>query len=443
MLPLGPAELDQQQGGNQGNQTILYITKGGGGTETFRPSFSYFGLRYASLSGLPEGFTPTNTTLTSLRVNTRVVRTGHVSFNASVNVLNKLQTAIVYTLQSTIHSHPEDCPQRERHGWSGDAQLSSAGTSLNFDMESFYTNWLRTIADAQRLGRNAAAAAPDDTLPELPWFGVDSSANMRAHYAPTGNVSGAIPDLAPFGGWPGNFPSDPIYATAIVMVPWEAWKRTGRVSLIEAHYQNAQGVLEFLDHNAANASWPLYTQSGSADWLCCTVLPHCGDESGALGKCNVGCLPASTAAYVHVLTTARLLDMARVLNQTTDVKHYQSRLDYLGAAYHQRFFVPALGRYTEEGSSKNIQSHQVFPLYLNLVPPEHESSVVAALVSDLNATGGHVNSGLAGTRFLLETLVRYGHAALALSVATNPSCPGWAYMIEKLPGEPSPHSHGW
>jgi hypothetical protein len=159
------------------------------------------------------------------------------------------------------------------------------------------------------------------------------------------------------------------------------------------------------------------------------VLPHCGDESGGLGTCNVGCLHGSTAAFVHVLATARLLDMARMLNQSADAEHFRSRVAYLGAAYHQRFFVPALGRYTEEGSSENIQSHQVFPLYLSCVPPEHESSVVAALVSNLNATGGHNNCGLAGSRFLLETLVRYGHAALALSVAMNPSCPGWAYRL--------------
>ena len=52
-------QLDRDQGvdkgGNQGNQTTLHITHGGsgGGTETFTPSLSYQGFRYASLSGLP------------------------------------------------------------------------------------------------------------------------------------------------------------------------------------------------------------------------------------------------------------------------------------------------------------------------------------------------------------------------------------------------------
>ena len=55
---------------------------------------------------------PTAETLTSLRVGTRVESTGKLQFNASVDVLNKIQNAVRYTQMSNIHSHPEDCPQR-------------------------------------------------------------------------------------------------------------------------------------------------------------------------------------------------------------------------------------------------------------------------------------------------------------------------------------------
>jgi hypothetical protein len=107
----GPKSLDRAQGGNQANQTTLYITSGDP-EETFTPSFSYYGIRYASLSGLPEDYVPTAETLTSLRVGTRVEPTGKLQFNTSVDVLNKIQNAVRYTQMSNIHSHPEDCPQR-------------------------------------------------------------------------------------------------------------------------------------------------------------------------------------------------------------------------------------------------------------------------------------------------------------------------------------------
>ena len=45
-------DFGQAQGGNQANQTTLFITNGDA-EETFTPSFSYYGIRYASLSGLP------------------------------------------------------------------------------------------------------------------------------------------------------------------------------------------------------------------------------------------------------------------------------------------------------------------------------------------------------------------------------------------------------
>jgi hypothetical protein len=107
---LGDRDLDRDQGGNQANQTVLFISSGAA-EEVFRPSFSYMGFRYASITGLPAAYVPTAETLTALRVNTRVRTVGHVQFNASVNVLNKIQKAVQYTLLSNIHSHPEDCPQ--------------------------------------------------------------------------------------------------------------------------------------------------------------------------------------------------------------------------------------------------------------------------------------------------------------------------------------------
>lgn len=46
-------------------------------------------------------------------------------------------------------SIPTDCPQRERRGWLGDAQLSAETTLNNFDMGAPYTKFLRDIRDAQ------------------------------------------------------------------------------------------------------------------------------------------------------------------------------------------------------------------------------------------------------------------------------------------------------
>ena len=214
----GPVSLDQSQGGNQANQTSLFITNGSG-VEVFSPSFSYYGFRYAAISGLPKGFEPDTTTLTALRVNTLAESHGGVNFssaNSTGRTLNRIQNAVRYTFQSNVHSHPEDCPQREKHGWTADSQLTSAAQLLNFDLDLFYSNWERTMEDVQLLGcdvktdeQERRGSVPTDALTEglpttpttpvgkvrPPWFSCSSV------WAPSGNASGAISDVVPFGGW--------------------------------------------------------------------------------------------------------------------------------------------------------------------------------------------------------------------------------------------------
>ena len=59
--------------------------------------------RYVQVEGLAPGFTPTNDTLTALFVHSAVKPSGKVAFNSSFDILNKIQTAIVYTELSNLH----------------------------------------------------------------------------------------------------------------------------------------------------------------------------------------------------------------------------------------------------------------------------------------------------------------------------------------------------
>ena len=49
---------------------------------------------------------------------TKVV--GDIHFkNESMEILNKIQTAILYTQRSNFYTIPTDCCQREKRGWMG------------------------------------------------------------------------------------------------------------------------------------------------------------------------------------------------------------------------------------------------------------------------------------------------------------------------------------
>ena len=107
--------------------------------------------------------------------------------------------------------------------------------------------------------------------------------------------------------------------------------------------------------------------------------------------------------------------------------------------YHERFYDSELGRYNEPGTASWIQSHQVFPLYLDITPPEQVPTTVAALVNSIHNQSFHLNCGIIGSRFILDVLTKHGHGDLALTLATNPSCPSWGYMVERRSGEPASH----
>ena len=65
---------------------------------------------------------------------------------------------------------PTDCPQRERFGWLGDAQLSFETVIHNIDGGGFYTKWLNDFADTQVFDN--ATMGTDGALPDcIPYYG--------------------------------------------------------------------------------------------------------------------------------------------------------------------------------------------------------------------------------------------------------------------------------
>lgn len=77
---------------------------------------------------------------------TDLERTG--SFESSDSVLNQLQHNIIWSFLTNYHSYPEDCPHREKMGWTGDAQLVAEMALYNFDMKQSYLKWLDDFTDS-------------------------------------------------------------------------------------------------------------------------------------------------------------------------------------------------------------------------------------------------------------------------------------------------------
>ena len=134
-------------------------------------------------------------------------------FNTDNDRLNQIQHCTRFASLSNLMDVPTDCPQRERRGWLGDAQLSCETTISNFDMSAFYTKWLRDIRDSQAfLGSK-----------------------------------GEVPDCVPFYGH-GGLPADPAWSAAFPFITNWVSEYYADDRVVAANYD---GVKAFMDSQTA------------------------------------------------------------------------------------------------------------------------------------------------------------------------------------------------
>ena len=81
------------------------------------------------------------------------------------------------------------------------------------------------------------------------------------------------------------------------------------------------------------------------------------------------------------------------------------------------------------------QTDQVLALALGgpggVVPPDEVAAVAAALAGDVASRGGHLNTGIFGTKVLLPALSSNGYADSAIDVLTQTTGPGWGAWVAK------------
>ena len=152
------------------NMTDTYICAGAlGGGESYRSAFTWHGFRFAQVEGAPGGAL-TAGAMTAHFVHSAVRAPAGAGFTSSSATLNAVQHATLYASLSNLIDVPSDCPQRERRGWLGDAQISFEAAAVNSDLPALYTKWLRDIADTQRVV-NASHGLNGSIADTSPWYG--------------------------------------------------------------------------------------------------------------------------------------------------------------------------------------------------------------------------------------------------------------------------------
>ena len=102
--------------------------------DTWAPAFIYHGFRYIRLDFSNTSAAKTfalgmSVSVTGLWMHSDVARHGRFTAASGEHAteegerLQAIQNMIVQTQRDNLHSVPTDCPQREKRGWMGDAQV--------------------------------------------------------------------------------------------------------------------------------------------------------------------------------------------------------------------------------------------------------------------------------------------------------------------------------
>ena len=121
--------------------TDTFILRGVG-VEVYEPRFTYHGFRYVEVTGFPG--IPTLDSLEGRVVHAAVARVGN--FQCSNLLLNHIHRNFQWGVMNNLMGIPTDNPVRdERTPCQMDSMMVEETACYNFDMNSYYTKWLRDI----------------------------------------------------------------------------------------------------------------------------------------------------------------------------------------------------------------------------------------------------------------------------------------------------------
>ena len=355
-------------------QENIYILRGGT-DEIFEPHFTFQGFRYIKVEGYNGELQPDNFTATALYSD--MSPTG--SFTCSNPLLNQLQSNIQWGQKGNFLDVPTDCPQRdERLGWTGDAQAFARTATFNMQVNNFFSKWLKDLAADQQ---------------------------------PNGSVPFVIPNVLGAGagaacGW----------ADAATIIPWTMYVAYGDKRILEDQYPSMQAWLGYIEKTSKNDLWNSGFHFG--DWLFYTM----GDDNSGRAAVTDRYL---IAQCFYGYSTQLLINTARVLGKTEDVKRYESLLVKVKDAFFKEYVSPN-GRLTS-----NTQTAYVLALNFDMLPENLRTQAADRLVANIKEYGNHLTTGFLGTPYLCHVLSRFGHTDVAYQLLLQETYPSWLYPVKK------------
>ncbi|WP_425148572.1 family 78 glycoside hydrolase catalytic domain [Deinococcus sp.] len=359
--------------------TDSYILSGH--ADTFEPTFTFHGFRYAEITGWPGELHEED--LLAVAISSDLRATG--TFHTSNSLLNKFHENVVWGMRGNFVDIPTDCPQRdERLGWTGDIAAFAPTAAFLYDVEPFLAEWLKNLAAEQE------------------------------HH--DGIIAWVIPDPLKYLEMPVGFPevgSTAVWSDAGVWVPWTLYQAYGDSAILEAQFDSMSAhVRRVQSLLSPSGLWDTGFQFG--DWL----DPDAPPESPAKAKADTGVV-ATACAYRSASLVAQT---AAILHRDAQAAEFTALAGRLRAAFNEH--------YVEDGRIvSDCTTVYSLAIVFGLLGQADQDAAGERLAQLTKEAQYRISTGFAGTPFITDALTMTNHLEEAYKLLLEESCPSWLYPV--------------
>ncbi|HEX7350207.1 alpha-L-rhamnosidase [Brachybacterium sp.] len=358
--------------------------------ETFEPTSTFHGFRYAEVTGWPGELTVAD--IEAVVVHSDLRRNGW--FESSHEGVNQLISNSIWSQRGNFLAVPTDCPQRdERLGWTGDIAAYAATAAYQFDVDDFLHTWLLDVA-------------------------------AEAALNPAGHVPFVVPDLLKLGDGQESRAASPegwgtptaIWGDAAVWVPEALWNAYGDLDRLRLHYPGMVLHLESVERALSPSGlWDQGFQFG--DWL----DPDAPPEAAADAKAD-----KAVVATACLVRSARFTaETARLIGEEEGARRWQDLADRTLTAFTEA--------YVHEDGTITSDCTTVYSLAIafDLLEPALRDKAAQRLAELVREADYRVSTGFAGTPFITWALSETGHVEDAYRLLLEEGCPSWLYPVSR------------
>jgi alpha-L-rhamnosidase len=387
------------------------VILGAEGTYVYEPQFTFQGFRYLKVTCY-RAFRSTQSdgeeiiwekdrdfTLQSISCKAKVISTDMRSaglFESDQPSLNRLMQNVVWSQRGNMISIPTDCPQRERAGFTGDAQVFAPAAVWNMDVKNFFLRWLEQCR-LEQLRRG-----------QIPIV-VPYTKAYQGHEPNPGWTS---------AGW----------GDAIIFVPLAMYRAYDDIRFLEDNYRAMLKWMEYVE-DCANETMPEQYYHGNflarqrqkylwntgfhwGDWL----APGLGESSAKITK-NI------TSSIYFFREVSDMVTICDILDKKEDKAYFAQLKENIKNAFHEEYLKG--GKFELE-----LQGYYVMAIAFGMVEGEEKRLFAERLNEIVKANGHRLQTGFLSTPFLLDALYDNGYQESAYKVLFQEESPSWLYAVK-------------